>query len=303
VPSYNKPEFLPECLRSIQAQTFEDWECIVVSDGAPRVEEIRAAVEGMQDPRFRLVEHKENRGPAAARNTGGRHARADLWIWVDEDDVLERNCLGRLVALQCEYGAEIVRPGIGRLGSGSRLGDIQVPNRIHVLVRPGLYSVGFLLHRSVFTRVGELDEAEVLLNGLEDVEWWIRVIWADVKIVTTEEVLYLYRAAENTAEREMSQHNRGMRNAAKIGKYIVHKHIDKYRQFPLQRRHFLARCYGMQLAAAVHDGDVRSALRNSVIRFFYQPTWKNLRTMLGLGRLRLRDLAGEAVQAARMVKK
>lgn len=36
VPSYNKPEYLPECLRSIQEQTFTEWECIVVDDGSPR---------------------------------------------------------------------------------------------------------------------------------------------------------------------------------------------------------------------------------------------------------------------------
>lgn len=95
VPSYNKPEYLPECLQSIQAQTFTDWECIVVSDGSPRVEEIRAAVAGIGDERFRLVEHRENRGLAAARNTGTRMANTDLVVCVDEDDMLGADCLSR----------------------------------------------------------------------------------------------------------------------------------------------------------------------------------------------------------------
>lgn len=58
LPSYNKSHYLSDCLKSIQAQAFSRWECIVLSDGLSRVELIRSAVAAMRDSRFRLVEHQ-----------------------------------------------------------------------------------------------------------------------------------------------------------------------------------------------------------------------------------------------------
>lgn len=282
VPSYNKPEYLPECLESIRAQTFADWECIVVSDGSPRVEEIRAAVAAMGDGRFRLLELKVNRGPAAARNAGVRSARGSFCLWADEDDVLSRDCLMEMVTAQQACGDWIIRPQIGVLGEGGELPKIVMPSKADALVRSGLYSVGFLFDRRVIDQVGPMDESPELSHGLEDVEWWIRVIWADISIRILDQVLYWYRRAASPEAMAHSQHYRGMRNALTIAKYMIGKHAEKYHKYPKQKEILLARAIGMELVAANHERDYSRAFRLALRRLRYECSWRNVKTAVGL---------------------
>ena len=278
VPSYNKPEYLPECLRSIQAQTFRDWECIVVSDGSPRVEEIRAAVRAMGDNRFRLVEHEVNRGPAAARNTGVKFAKADLFLWVDEDDALDPDCLSLLLRHWRQTRADIIRPQQRNMGEPCVRRRIDPPNFPEALVRHSMHSVGFLFHRNVILTAGWLDEAEVLKNGLEDLEWWVRVFGTKATIKVIDDVLYYHRPPITPRHREQSQHHRGMKNAVKIGEYIVKKHAAIYRRYPKHKKGFLARCYQLQLLSAVDRGEFLEASSLAIHRCVLAPDAGNVRT-------------------------
>jgi len=73
--------YLIDALDSIQAQTFPDWECIVVNDtGEPWVSDIMGA------PWAKVVNMDSNQGAAEARNEGFRHARGKYIVWMDADD-------------------------------------------------------------------------------------------------------------------------------------------------------------------------------------------------------------------------
>jgi len=229
VPSYNKPEYLVECLQSIQAQTFEDWECIVVSDGSPRVDEIRAAVEGMRDPRFRLVEHTENRGAAAARNTGIREAKAEHVIFVDEDDRLREDCLTVLLGELIARRAEVVCPQGRFFGGADRRRFCKVPSVGEILVGQPLLPAGALIQREVFRKVGEYDENEII-RGREDHEWWIRVVSAGVQIAVLDEELYYIRRASTEEEFLDSLDFSACRYDHRIYRYITMKHSSIYSQ-------------------------------------------------------------------------
>ncbi len=243
VPSYNKPEYLPECLESIRAQTFTDWECIVVSDGSPRMEEIRAAVAAMGDDRFRLVEHRENRGLAAARNTGIREARAELVICVDEDDRLNPGCLSTLLRHMGEGNTGIVCPQGRFFGGSSGKRPCHVPSLEEVLLRQPLLLAGSLIRRGVFREVGLYDEHPLIKVGREDHEWWIRVVKAKVPIMTCEEELYYIRRAETSDDLRGSLDFSASRKEHAIYKYITEKHQDVYGQWPGQRRSVLRQAW------------------------------------------------------------
>jgi len=97
VPAYNAAKLLVPTLESLRAQTFSDWECLVVDDGStdgtPRlVEEIAA-----RDPRFRLIS-QNNRGVGAARNTAIERARGHYIAPLDADDLWSPEKLERQVA-------------------------------------------------------------------------------------------------------------------------------------------------------------------------------------------------------------
>ncbi len=89
LPLYNADiRCLGDCIKSIQAQTLSDFECIFVNDGSPMQECIEYAVSRTRDDdRFKLVE-KTNGGLASARNFGFRHSKGDYITFVDQDDIL-----------------------------------------------------------------------------------------------------------------------------------------------------------------------------------------------------------------------
>ena len=95
IPTYNHRDFVMETLESVFAQTFTDYEVIVVNDGSPddTAEVLRPYVEGGQ---IRYIE-QPNAGQAAARNRGLVEAKGEFIAFLDDDDVWPPDKLGRQV--------------------------------------------------------------------------------------------------------------------------------------------------------------------------------------------------------------
>ena len=92
VPVYKAEKYLEECVRSILAQTFGDFELILVEDGSPdRCGEICDRL-AEQDRRITVI-HKKNEGVSIARNTGIDRARGAYLTFVDSDDTLDEGFL------------------------------------------------------------------------------------------------------------------------------------------------------------------------------------------------------------------
>lgn len=86
IPCYNRATTVLPTLKSVQDQTFSDFECIVVDDGSADGEDLAKVVAGLNDPRFRLI-RRENGGGGAARNTGIESARGAWIAFLDSDDL------------------------------------------------------------------------------------------------------------------------------------------------------------------------------------------------------------------------
>lgn len=84
IPAYKAASFIAQTLESVFAQTFKDFEVILVNDGSPDTEELERALQPYMDRIIYLKQ--ENRGPSAARNTGILHARGDYVAFLDSDD-------------------------------------------------------------------------------------------------------------------------------------------------------------------------------------------------------------------------
>ena len=87
VPCFNYAHFLPETLKSVSAQSFQNWECIIVDDGSADNTSEVATKFRLYDSRFRLIS-QSNCGLPAARNTGIQASVGEYIQLLDADDLI-----------------------------------------------------------------------------------------------------------------------------------------------------------------------------------------------------------------------
>ena len=97
LPVYNIGAYLEPCMKSLQAQTFSDFEMLLINDGSTDDSAVRCRRWAERDGRVRFID-KENEGVAAARNLGVRLARGKYIAFVDPDDWLDPAYLEKLRA-------------------------------------------------------------------------------------------------------------------------------------------------------------------------------------------------------------
>ena len=85
MPSYNTARFLPETIGSVLAQTYENWELIIVDDCS--TDETDAIVASIKDDRIRYYKNQRNSGAAVSRNRALREARGKWIAFLDSDDL------------------------------------------------------------------------------------------------------------------------------------------------------------------------------------------------------------------------
>lgn len=85
IPAYNTAAFIAETLASVFAQSFRDFEVIVINDGSPDAEALESAIRPYRDRIIYL--RQSNRGPSAARNLGIRASQAEYIAFLDGDDI------------------------------------------------------------------------------------------------------------------------------------------------------------------------------------------------------------------------
>lgn len=100
IPCHDYARYLPEAVSSVLAQTFRDWELVIVDDGSTdnTVEVTQALIGRHPDRRIRLVQ-QSNAGVSAARNTGIEASTGRYILPLDADDVIAATMLEKTVGV------------------------------------------------------------------------------------------------------------------------------------------------------------------------------------------------------------
>lgn len=106
-PVYKAEAYLSRCLDSILAQTFKDWELILVDDGSPDRSGVICDEYAARDSRIKVI-HKANGGVSAARQDGLDEATGEYVIHVDPDDWIEANMLEGMYGKALSDNADMV---------------------------------------------------------------------------------------------------------------------------------------------------------------------------------------------------
>lgn len=181
IPVYNRAKTVLPTLESVRAQTFGDFECIVVDDGSKDGEELKAVVESLGDPRFRYV-RRENGGGSAARNTGIDEAKGEFVAFLDSDDrwlpeKLERDSVA--CAVNCVVFSKVMVERAGRIVEFRPRRGPYTGERIdeYLACRGGFTQTSTLVLPRMLAREVRFDER---LNFGQDTDFPIRLAAAGV---------------------------------------------------------------------------------------------------------------------------
>ncbi|MCK9573928.1 MAG: glycosyltransferase family 2 protein [Candidatus Omnitrophica bacterium] len=181
IPTYNRKQFLKIALDSVIAQTFDDYEIIVVDDGS--TDETREMFEGQApwtQARGEKVKYiyQENKGPAAARNAGIKQAKGEFICLLDSDDRFREDKL----KIAYEYIKKYPQYKIFHTEEIWYKDGLLLSQKIYHKKPSGsvfgnsvkICSIGtstVIIKKAIFTEIGLFDES---MLTCEDYEFWLR---------------------------------------------------------------------------------------------------------------------------------
>jgi glycosyltransferase involved in cell wall biosynthesis len=106
IPVYNVEKYICRCIDSVLAQSYKNFEVVVVDDQSP--DRSIELVESYQSEKIRIIRHAQNRGLPASRNTGVKHCHGDYLLFLDSDDFLKTHALEKCLATAQDHQSDIV---------------------------------------------------------------------------------------------------------------------------------------------------------------------------------------------------
>ena len=198
IPMYKVEQYIKKCLLSCISQDipYSEYEIICINDGSPDASAEIAGEIAKQDNNIRII-NQENQGLSVARNTGLKNAKGDYVWFVDSDDWIEENCLGRIISklsnnldiLQLQYRHVWLDPYSIKEFSPVLIKGVK--SGVEVTIEGGLPDPApFCIYRRKFL----LDNDLKFVPGIyhEDSEFKPRVVYLAEKITSDDVVCYNY---------------------------------------------------------------------------------------------------------------
>lgn len=234
LPTYNRADILGDAVRSVLAQTYEDFELLIVDDAS--TDNTDDIVAEFGDSRIQYLKHDINRGASAARNTGIEAARGSYIAFQDSDDEWFSEKLAKQMSVFDRSSSEVgvVYTGIWRTVNGEKRylpypaidpkeGDIQdsIQRQNFIPVQVAV------VRRECFERVGTFDEET---PPIDDWDLWLRIS-QQFEFRLVDEPLVSATVREDSISR-----NRAEIVASR--ERIVNKYREDFSRSPLANQYF-----------------------------------------------------------------
>jgi len=214
MPGYNVEPYIGVAIESVLAQTFTDWELIVIDDGSTDRTSAIAEAFTREDPRLRLV-RQENRGISAARNHGLRVSTAPFIAILDSDDLWAPTFLATQMAVfDANPDVDVVTGNAWFLGGkfdghpARPTPDTRPnPDLLTILSDEMSMFIMSVFRRRVYDTIGGFDET---MRCNEDYDFWLRAATAGFRFVRNDQPLGHYRRRDDSLSADELRMLRGI---------------------------------------------------------------------------------------------
>jgi O-antigen biosynthesis protein len=195
VPTHEtEPRHLRDAIGSVRAQSYPDWELVIVDDGSTRADTRRVVTRAVsRDPRITARFLERNAGISAATNAGLELCRGELVAFLDHDDALAPDALLRVAQAFGDGHPDVIYTDQDKLtADGRRTDPFLKPDWSPVYALGAMY-VGHLLvaRRDLIAEAGGLDPK---FDTIQDFELLLRLSERTDRIHHIPEILYHWRA-------------------------------------------------------------------------------------------------------------
>lgn len=209
VPVYNAEHFLDKCIKSVQSQTLQDFELILVNDGS-KDNSLEICKKYSQEDSRIIVFNQENSGQSKARNVGLENANGEYIAFLDSDDWVDSDYYERLVVACEKNEAEVSCGSILRVRKNYQKYRIKYTEekvytnsqeKIDIAHVPDMCYVWNKVYKKEFLDRINLKFVEGMF--FEDVDFVTRAVYFSNKIVTVPDTYYHYWTNRNSTVKTM----------------------------------------------------------------------------------------------------
>ena len=189
MPCYNDGKYIKEAIESVKAQTYKNWELIIIDDGSDDEETINI-INNIEDDRITIF-HTEHLKPAGARNYGISNAKGKYILPVDSDDKIEATYMEKAVEkIETDEKIGVVYCEADLFGEKSGKWDLPKYS-FNTMLLDNIVFVTALFYREDWEKLGGFNTN--MAAGMEDYDFWLGILGLGREIYQIPEILFHYR--------------------------------------------------------------------------------------------------------------
>ena len=273
IPLYNKKDQVSNTIATVLAQTYQDFEVIIVNDGS--TDDSVAEVEKVQDSRIRLI-HQQNAGVSVARNRGIEASKGDLIAFLDADDEWNPGYLESQYQLfrkypdcsvfACNYEfrdveGKVTPTIIRKLSFAEEDGILTNYFEVASCSHPPLWTSAIMVKKNAIQAIGGFP---VGIKSGEDLLTWARLsIRGQIAFCKTP--LAIYNLGEGYDYTHLPPRRQDRNDP--VGKSLLQ--LYKSHSSVIGLRHYISHWHRMRASVAIRFGEREETIREVMIGLYY----------------------------------